>query len=101
MNKEQSTAVFRIFQETLTNVLRHAQATKVDITMHEQEGMFVLMIVDNGRGITDGEKSDKLSLGLLGMQERAHLVGGKVNVKGVKPNGTVVTVEVPTSGALK
>jgi signal transduction histidine kinase len=101
LNKEQSTAVFRIFQETLTTVLRHAQATEVDITMCEQKGMFVLTIVDNGRGITDGEKSDKLSLGLLGMQERAHLVGGKVNIKRVKPKGTVVTVQVPTSGALK
>jgi len=101
LNKEQSTAVFRIFQETLTNVIRHAQATKVDILMREQEGMFVLTIVDNGRGITDGEKSGKLSLGLLGMQERAHLVGGNVNIRAVKPNGTVVTVEVPTSGGLK
>jgi PAS domain S-box-containing protein len=96
LNKEQSTAVFRIFQETLTNVLRHAQATKVDIAMHEQKGTFVLTIVDNGKGIANGEKPDQLSLGLLGMQERAHLVGGKVDIGGMKPNGTVVTVQVPT-----
>ena len=95
LNKEQSTAVFRIFQETLTNVLRHAQATRVDIAMREQEGMFFLRVVDNGRGITADEKSDQLSLGLLGMQERAHLVGGKVDIGRMKPNGTVVTVEVP------
>jgi PAS domain S-box-containing protein len=98
LDQEHSTAVFRIFQETLTNILRHAQATKVDIMMREQEGMFVLTIVDNGKGITDGEKSDQLSLGLLGMQERAHLLGGKVDVRGMKPRGTVVTVEVPTDG---
>jgi len=52
LSREQSTAVFRISQETLNNILRHAEATRVDITMNEERGQFVLTISDNGRGIT-------------------------------------------------
>ena len=100
LNKEQSTAVFRIFQETLTNVLRHAQATTVDISIHQDASAFYLTIADNGKGIADFEKSSPQSLGLLGMRERAHLVGGKVRIESIKPRGTVVIVEVPTCGAL-
>lgn len=95
---EQSTAVLRIFQEALTNVLRHAQATRVDVSMDEMEGNFVLRISDNGRGITEDEKSGQRTLGLLGMRERAHLVGGEVEISGVVGKGTVVSVRIPISG---
>ena len=90
--------MFRIFQEALTNILRHAQATTVDTTMKAEAGEFVLAIIDNGRGITENEKSGLQSLGLLGMQERAHLIGGKINVTGVEGKGTVITVRIPISG---
>jgi signal transduction histidine kinase len=99
LTREQSTAIFRIFQEALTNVLRHAQSTRVDITIKEEEGDFVLTIRDNGRGITDEETAGAKSLGLLGMRERAHLIGGEVNIAGVARQGTVVTVRVPLSEA--
>ena len=59
LSREQSTAAFRIFQEALTNILRHAQATRVNIQMKEDDGEFILTISDNGRGITDDEKSGK------------------------------------------
>jgi PAS domain S-box-containing protein len=95
---ELSTAIFRILQEALTNVLRHAQATNVDISLKEEEGEFVLTIIDNGRGITEKEKSGSQSLGLLGMRERAHLIGGMFNVTGVEGKGTVITVRVPIDG---
>jgi PAS domain S-box-containing protein len=98
LSREQSTAVFRIFQEALTNILRHAQATSVDITMKAEAGEFVLAIIDNGRGITENEKSGAQSLGLLGLQERAHLIGGKININGVEGKGTMITVQVPISG---
>jgi PAS domain S-box-containing protein len=98
LNQEQSTAVFRIFQEALTNILRHAQATSVDITIKAEAGEFVLAISDNGRGITESEKSGSQSLGLLGMHERAHLIGGKFNINGEGGKGTVITVQVPMSG---
>jgi PAS domain S-box-containing protein len=98
LGREQSTAVFRIFQEALTNILRHAQATSVDITTKVEAGEFVLKIIDNGRGITENEKSGAQSLGLLGMKERARLAGGKINVTRVEGEGTVITVRIPLSG---
>ena len=98
LSREQSTAVFRILQEALTNILRHAQATSVDITTKAEAGEFVLAIIDNGRGISENEKSGSQSLGLLGMQERAHLIGGKINITGVEGEGTVITVRVPIPG---
>ncbi len=97
LSREQSTAGFRICQEALTNILRHAQATRVNIQLKEQEGSFILTISDNGRGITDDEKSGQRTLGLLGMRERAHLIGGKISIKGSSGKGTVITVRIPIS----
>jgi two-component system sensor histidine kinase/response regulator len=99
LNPVQSTAVFRIFQEALTNVLRHARATRVDVTMVEDTGVFVLMIGDNGRGITEGERSGELSIGLLGMRERAYLIGGEIDVSGVEGEGTTVTLRLPLAAS--
>ena len=93
LDQDQSTAVFRIFQEALTNILRHAQATRVDVTIHESEDAFVLTVADNGRGITPTEKASRTSLGILGMQERARLVGGDVDILG-STAGTTVRVQV-------
>ena len=95
LNREQSTAFFRIFQEALTNILRHAEATKVDVTIVDDGGEFVLTISDNGRGITEDEKSGRLSLGLLGMQERAHLLGGTIDITSAAGKGTVITARIP------
>lgn len=95
LNREQSTAAFRISQEALTNILRHAQATRVNIQMKEENGEFILTIGDNGRGITEGEQSGQRTLGLLGMRERAHLVGGRIDITGSEGKGTVVTVRFP------
>lgn len=97
LDREQSIAVFRIFQEALTNILRHANATRVDIAAARQAGEFVLTIRDNGEGITDEAKSGPLSLGLLGMQERAHLIRGKIDITGAAGRGTTVTLRVPVS----
>jgi signal transduction histidine kinase len=97
LNGEQSTAVFRIFQEALTNILRHAQATTVKIQLHKENGAVVLTISDNGRGITDDEKSGQRTLGLLGIRERAHLIGGTIEINGPDGKGTVITVRVPIS----
>jgi PAS domain S-box-containing protein len=98
LTQEQSTAIFRIFQEALTNVLRHAQATRVDLMAKREVGCFVLTISDNGRGITADEQLGSHSLGLLGMRERATLIGGKIQITGDEGEGTVVTLRVPISG---
>ncbi len=95
LGEEQATAVFRILQEALTNVLRHAQATRVDIKINKDNRSFTLSISDNGKGITESEKSEQQSLGILGMRERAHLIGGEIDIKGVEGKGTVVIVRVP------
>jgi PAS domain S-box-containing protein len=99
LTDEQATAVFRIFQEALTNILRHAHATHVRFVMQEDEGEFRLTITDNGRGITHEEKSGQRSLGLLGMRERAYLIGGTVDIAGTKGTGTVVTIRVRSAGS--
>ena len=95
LHKNVSTAVFRIFQETLINVTRHAIATKVYISLNQKDRDLVLEIQDNGKGITDSEIASASSLGLLGMRERAILLGGETTIHGVPRTGTTVTVRVP------
>lgn len=90
-----TTALFRIFQETLTNVLRHAQATKVDVHLFTDAGQLVLEVADNGRGITESEISNTRSIGLLGMRERAALLGGEISFSGSPGRGTTVVIRLP------
>ncbi|HSE60303.1 MAG TPA: PAS domain S-box protein, partial [Nitrospiraceae bacterium] len=90
-----STAMFRIFQEILTNVARHARASAVNITLQEQAGALVLEVRDNGRGVTDAELADPKSLGLVGMRERALLLGGATAITGIPGKGTTVKVRIP------
>ena len=66
----------------MTNVLRHARAARVDVTIAGEGGAFVLTIKDDGRGIKEEEKSAQSSIGLLGMRERAHLLGGIIDITG-------------------
>jgi PAS domain S-box-containing protein len=98
LNQAQATAVFRILQEALTNVLRHAEATRVDIKLTEEPGRFLMTIADNGRGITEAEKSVDGSFGLLGMRERAELIGGSVEIEGIEGSRTTITISINTSG---
>ena len=98
LSQEQSTAVFRIFQEAMTNVLRHAQATQVDIAITKQDDEMILTIRDNGQGITETATSDRQSLGLLGMRERAHLLSGEISFERAAERGTLVTLRVRTTG---
>lgn len=95
LNPQQTTAVFRILQEALTNILRHAQATKVRIQMKQEESELILTIADNGRGMTEDEAEGIHSLGLLGMRERAHLIGGTLCFAGSAGSGTVITLRIP------
>ena len=76
LGREQATALFRIFQESLTNVARHAQATKVWVHLGEEAGAVVLEVEDDGVGISPMQLAELRSLGLLGMRERAAAFGG-------------------------
>jgi signal transduction histidine kinase len=95
-----STACFRIFQETLTNIIRHAHATRVKVHLEQEDRELILTVRDNGRGITEGEVVHARSIGLIGMQERAAQVGGTVFFFGLPERGTTVTMRVPLPAAL-
>ncbi len=95
VDRTRSTALFRILQESLTNIMRHAQATLVEISLEEKNGAIVLKVTDNGKGIRKEELSDPHSFGLIGMRERVQFLGGRVEVAGVKNKGTIVTVSLP------
>lgn len=97
---EHGTALFRIFQETLTNVARHAQATHVRALLGLEQDWLVMEIKDNGRGISDDEQRQTKSFGLLGMKERATMLGGKWSIRGVPGNGTTVSVRIPLIAAV-
>lgn len=95
LGTERATAIFRIFQEILTNVARHARATLVEIFMEEHDGYLILKVMDNGIGINESDITETRSLGLLGMRERALVFRGEIDITGVKGKGTTVTVRVP------
>ena len=97
LDREKATAVFRILQEILTNVLRHAGATNLYVKLGRSKHYFELEVKDDGRGITESQRMNSRSLGLLGMKERALLVGGEVRVTGKEGTGTTVVVRVPLS----
>jgi signal transduction histidine kinase len=95
VDRDVATALFRIFQETLTNVARHAGATKVDVQLRDEEGALVLEVKDNGKGISAGAGSQGASLGLLGMRERVRRLDGHLYLQGIRGVGTTVTVRIP------
>ncbi len=95
LDRGRSTAVFRIFEETLSNVATHAHASAVTVALSTSEDCLVLEIEDNGRGIGADAVNSGKSLGLMGMRERAELLGGTLGVAPSHPAGTVVTVRVP------
>jgi PAS domain S-box-containing protein len=90
-----STAVYRILQETLTNVARHAKATRVEVVEQKQRDHLMLRIRDNGRGFDPADPTLSKSLGLLGIRERAAILGGRVNISSAPGKGTSVTVWIP------
>lgn len=86
---------YRITREALANVVRHAGASQVDVSLGTRGEAMVLEIRDNGRGITHEEASGPRSLGLLGIRERAELLGGSMTIEGHPGMGTVLTVTLP------
>jgi len=102
MDGDRATAAFRIFQECLTNVVRHAQAKSVSVSLCQEDENILLVVQDDGVGFRESDLSNSLgSLGLLGMKERAQFCGGDVQISSSPGNGTTVTVRVPvdTPGA--
>ena len=90
-----ATSVFRIFQEALTNIARHAKASTVRIRLGIEDAFMLLEIHDDGKGILKHRLSGKDSFGIMGIRERVHQLGGTVTFKGVRNKGTTVTVTIP------
>ncbi|MDP1991744.1 MAG: PAS domain S-box protein [Syntrophales bacterium] len=91
-----STALFRIFQEALTNVARHSGSTEVHVRLRADADSSTLEVEDNGKSIEKEKALSSKSLGLLGMRERAQMFGGRITVTGTPGRGTIVTVEIPS-----
>ena len=94
-----STALFRILQESLTNVARHSAASQVRVDLSRQGGWLNMVVRDNGRGISALDLESSRSFGLLGMRERAHVFGGRVDIQHEPKGGTSVRVCIPVPNA--
>lgn len=95
LDRAHATAAFRICQEALTNVARHAKATSVRVVIEQVNGELWLEIQDDGRGISTEQLTDSASLGLLGMRERARGLGGRLDIAARPGKGTTVTLRLP------
>ncbi len=95
LDRDRSTVLFRIFQELLTNVARHADATKVRVSLIEEADKIVLTLEDNGRGITREQISDPRSFGLLGIRERVRSWQGEFRINGIPGKGTTAVISIP------
>lgn len=99
LDYDRSTAVFRIFQEALTNVSRHAKATRVMVSLRNEKETLMLEVCDNGKGINETDIFSPNSFGLLGMRERALTFGGVVEICCLREGGTKVSMRVPIAPA--
>ena len=95
LEEDKSTAIFRIFQEALTNIARHSKAKLISISIQKNAENLILKIKDNGVGIAQEQTKDFKSLGIIGMKERALILGGEVTIEGTPGKGTEVRVEIP------
>lgn len=98
LDEERATAVFRMLQEALTNVARHARASQVEVALAPLRDELQLTVEDNGVGMPASRPRGKKSFGLLGLRERAQMLGGEVNIES-RPGRTVVRITLPLSGA--
>ena len=95
IDQDYSTVLFRVFQELLTNVVRHAQADTVQISLKEQDGKVCLKVIDDGVGIRQEQFADARSLGLMGIQERVSIHNGSFEIAGSPEKGTTATIIIP------
>jgi len=89
------TGLFRIFQESLTNIARHAEAGKIKVSLQYQGESFILQIEDDGKGFDKNKISYKRTLGLLGMKERTMMMGGTFDINSMPGGGTNIIVTIP------
>ena len=92
---EVETALFRVVQESLTNVVLHAQASRVDVLLSQRNGKLIILIEDDGIGFTPDNVAEQSHLGLFGMRERVEMLGGNLIIESSVGKGTTIHVEVP------
>lgn len=92
---EVATNIYRIVQEALTNVARYAEASTVHVTLKYADGRLMVSIADDGKGFEVKQVTDPHAVGLIGMHERAQLLGGTCEIRSVPGAGTVVRVDIP------
>ncbi|MBU1679319.1 MAG: PAS domain S-box protein [Bacteroidetes bacterium] len=95
LDKKRSTAIFRILQETLTNIIKHAKASRVEISFNKKNGTLLLEINDNGKGFSLKDVDDTKSMGIIGMRERVAVFGGELEISSQVKKGTKVIVSIP------
>jgi len=95
VDPERSSSLFRIFQESMTNVMRHSGANRVDVELDISRTRVILQVADNGRGIAPSDLENLESLGLLGIRERVLRWGGDADIAGTPGKGTVIRVTIP------
>jgi signal transduction histidine kinase len=95
LDPDRSVAIFRIFQETLTNIVRHANATVVDVSLEETDREICLMVRDNGKGISEHQIRDSRSFGVIGIKERVNDLVGQLRIHGQPDRGSTVSVRIP------
>lgn len=101
LDAERSTVLYRVTQEALTNIMRHAAASLVLVHLRHEHGELVLRVVDNGRGIDEEQARNPRSMGILGMRERAAACGGRLEIRRHTPHGTAVTLTLPMPDDLR
>lgn len=95
LDRDIATAIYRIFQEALTNIARHSNAAEMEVILRQEAEDVLLEVSDNGRGITCAQITDAKSYGLTGIRERVHLLGGQVSIEGSSGKGTTLKVSIP------
>jgi signal transduction histidine kinase len=95
LDDQHAITIFRIFQEVLTNIARHAEASEAHVQLEQTANQVILTVKDNGRGISEEEAQRAQGLGLLGMRERAVAAGGDLRIQGKPGSGTTVTLRLP------
>jgi signal transduction histidine kinase len=96
--REAALGLFRITQEALRNIGRHARAGQVSVFLRSLDGGLQLAIRDDGLGFEPGRKRERVSLGLAGMKERVHLLGGELDIESAPGQGTTIVVWLPMDG---
>lgn len=98
VSPEVGTAVFRVFQEAVTNVMRHAQANLIEVSLEASDGVLELLLEDDGIGIPEEQAENPSSFGIVGMHERIRSIGGRIVITSVPDKGTRIKVTVPLVG---